>query len=274
MTPLITHLAFTLACIFALMFASVQSVRASLSAEEIVRHIQDKAQSVAESENGPTYEYQKRTKLEKMDRAFKETLETKVTISKVTQKRGVLRSHVISIDGDPITDPKTGEGKAQNRKNEAPMVVTGGPNKSPWLNHKIISRFVFELTGEETVAGRKCWVLKFTPKTANLPTGELADRFINRLGGTVVVDQVEFEVARMEVRLLEKVAILGGLLGNLEHLSLILARRRLDDGNWIDNSSSTRLSGRKLMSSINFRASEESFDIKKVSSSPVSHPKI
>ena len=274
MTPLITHLAFTLGCVFALMFASVQSVRASLSAEEIVRHIQDKAQSVAESENGPTYEYQKRTKLEKMDRAFKETLETKVTISKVTQKRGVLRSHVISIDGDPIADPKTGEGKAQSRKNEGPMVVTGGPNKSPWLNHKIISRFVFELTGEETVAGRKCWVLKFTPKTANLPTGELADRFINRLGGTLVVDQVEFEVARMEVRLLEKVAILGGLLGNLEHLSLILARRRLDDGNWIDNSSSTRLSGRKLKSSINFRASEESFDIKKVSSSPVSHPKI
>ncbi len=251
---------------------SIQHVHASLTADEIVQKIQEKALSLTRSENGSAYEYQKRTKLEKMDKSFEKALETKVTISRMTQRQGASHAQLLSVDGVPVADAKNKIGKQQKRKNDPPTVATGAMQKSPWLNHPLINRFNFQLTGEEAIAGRKFWVLKFAPKSGNLPTEEFADRLINRLGGIVVVDQLEFEVARLEINLLEQFTILGGLLGNLETLSLIVARQRMEDGTWIDSTSTTRLSGRKLLSAMHFRVSEESFDFKKTSSVSANNP--
>ena len=62
----------------------------TLSADETVQRIQARAQTVAHEENAPTYEYQKKTKLEKLDRSSGECVETTVMISKVMQRK---RSH-------------------------------------------------------------------------------------------------------------------------------------------------------------------------------------
>ncbi len=262
--------------VFGLLFIAALLLPASgavLSSDEIIQKIQNRAISLTQSTNGASYEFFKKTTVEQLDGTLAKTGDTKVSLSKVTQQFGVSKSQLISVNGVPSEPSKGTSEDLSKKRTEGRTITEGTRNKNPWLNNKLIQKFVFQVVGEENVAGRKCWVMEFNPKKVDLPKEEMVDRFLKQLRGKIVVDQEEFEVARFELNLVEKVRIWGGLIGSLDNLTVTVHRGRQDDGVWIDASSATQITGRKLITSTSIRIMEETFDIKKAPSKPSDNSK-
>jgi hypothetical protein len=93
----------------------------------------------------------------------------------------------------------------------------------------------------------------------------LQDKLLNRLTGTVWVDEQDADAAKLSVSLTETVS-LGwlGILGSLSQCQLLLERQRMPEGAWINARQSLMIQCRKLAAPMRFRLREESSDYKKV----------
>jgi len=89
--------------------------------------------------------------------------------------------------------------------------------------------------------------------------------WLNRLSGTLWVDEEEAEVLRVEVGLTEDLW-LGwfGMVGSLKRFDFKLQRQRLPDGVWVNQDTTLELSGRKVFTSLRHRTLEEFYDFRKI----------
>lgn len=101
------------------------------------------------------------------------------------------------------------------------------------IDRRLVDRYRWEIVGRETVRRRDCLVLVFEPRSDDLPVERSVDRALNRAAGKLWVDAQEFEVARIEARLLEPVRIWLGLLGRIGEFAFRFERGPLDDGRWV-----------------------------------------
>lgn len=134
------------------------------------------------------------------------------------------------------------------------------------LNEDLVNRFKFTLAGKETIHGRSAFALSFEPKSDTLPAPKRIDRVINNLAGKVWVDEQEYELVKVDARLLKPVGFGWGLLANLEQGSLRIEQVRLDDGTWMPTSIEVYLKGRKLLTPMHQRERNTMNNFKKVSS--------
>lgn len=101
------------------------------------------------------------------------------------------------------------------------------------IDRRLVERYRWEIVGRETVRQRDCLVLAFEPRSDELPVERSVDRALNRAAGKLWVDAREFEVARIEVRLVEPVRVWLGLLGRIDEFAFRFERGPLDDGRWV-----------------------------------------
>ena len=126
----------------------------------------------------------------------------------------------------------------------------------------LVKRFEFTVAGREDVHGRTALVLDFSPKN-NLPERNLKDKFINKAAGRVWVDEGDYALTKVAIRLSERVNVLGGLVGAIWKFTYDFDRERTPDGLWFTRESNWHLEGREVFLQRTVDYHEERKDVRK-----------
>lgn len=172
-------------------------------------------------------------------------------VYEVTPIGGVSHSRLVLKDGQPLS-AKEAKKEAEKEQKVWDGATTGlqqpiTPDKGRSINQDLVQRFRFTVVGEETLNGRRTYVVTMEPKSRDLPVKQLQDNFFNKLGGKVWIDAADYEVAKAEISLREKVPILLNLIGALNKFTIHYRKRRLAEGVWLTDRSWVDLETRKLM---------------------------
>jgi hypothetical protein len=133
---------------------------------------------------------------------------------------------------------------------------------------ELLDRFTFTLVGRDPSANRSTLIIDFEPASANLPVRQFKDRFVNRAAGRVWIDETDWALARAELRLVEPVPVVGGLVGTVRRCRYQLVRDRTPDGYWHPISVDWRLEGRQFLSRKAIEYRERMEDLQRVIPTP------
>lgn len=93
---------------------------------------------------------------------------------------------------------------------------------------KLAPKFILSQIGHETVDGRDCYVLTFTPK-GNQKAENMEERVINQLTGKFWVDSTSYSVVKAEGKLTKPVSV-AWFLATMRELSFTYTTVKLPDG--------------------------------------------
>jgi len=115
------------------------------------------------------------------------------------------------------------------------------------LNQDLVRRFRFTLVGREWINGRPALTIDFVPADKKMPERNLKDRFINKAGGRVWVDEADYCLVKAGVHLTQKVNVGFGLIGAVWKFDYGFERERTDDGLWFTRDVNWHLEGREVI---------------------------
>ena len=231
-------------------------------ASEVTRRMLEHAQMVAESEHGPQYTYEKRSLLEQLDAAGRaDSLEEKIYQVRLIQ--GFPFNRLIKIQGRELTPEESKRQDAKEEKFQQQFVSADrrklAARKQALVTPELLARYQFAVKQRVVLSNRPTLVVTFKPKDGDQPERSVEDRILNRLTGTLWIDEAEADTARVQANLVDSVAVgWFGWIGSLTRCDLSLTRQRMPDGVWINDRMTLFIQCRKLISSQRFRLTEES----------------
>jgi hypothetical protein len=122
-----------------------------------------------------------------------------------------------------------------------------------YLTLEILGRYVFTVESREHVDGRPCLRVLFKPGARETKSDKLFERVLDALTGVLWIDETDYQLAKADIQLGEKVSLWGGVLGGLEQLRLQIDRVRDATGLWRDQSVEARFVGRAVTRHIDVR---------------------
>jgi hypothetical protein len=133
-----------------------------------------------------------------------------------------------------------------------------GQKRRSFVPADLADRFDLRFERTELLEGRQNHVLSFHPKASSGKGDSFADRVAGRLRGTVWIDATDSEIARLEIELVGKVTLWGGLLMSLDEFKYSLERGRSSGGVWFNQASDIRLNMRGLFKRLRMHIEEKS----------------
>jgi hypothetical protein len=222
----------------------------------------ERARMVARAEYGPQYTYEKKSLLERLD-ASGQLVNSEEKIYQVTLINGLPFNRLVKIQGRELSDEELRREEAREERFRQ-RFITADRNKlvarkEALVTPELLDRYQFEVKERIFLSNRPTLVLKFKPRDANLASGSFQDKLLNRMAGTLWIDEGDADTARLVVNLTEPLS-LGwlGWLGSLTRCELSLDRQRMPDGVWVNGKQSLLNQCRKLAATLRFRATEES----------------
>ena len=131
------------------------------------------------------------------------------------------------------------------------------------LNQDLVRRFQFTLAGCELINGRPALMIDFVPVNKKMPERNLKDRFINKVGGRVWVDEADYSLVKADVHLTQKVNVGFGLIGAVWEFDYGFGRERTDDGLWFTRDVNWHLEGREVVINRQVDYHEKMIDIRR-----------
>lgn len=244
--------------------ASQASIPSGITVEQIVERVLSRAQIAYGSNRQTNFAYDKTTVTEELDGKGRVTSRKEKVLA---FDCGVGTLKELKINGKPASDREIrkieAERAAERQRAGVGHASRRDDNWSQYLNKELVSRFVFELVGQEEVAGRAAYILTFEPKSDKLPVKQTADRLVNRVAGKVWVDTRDFEVAKAKINLLDEITMWGGVLGAMKKFSFDVERTRAEGSVWFNRVSNFEVQGRKLFDGTHIRVTSESSNFRK-----------
>jgi len=232
------------------------------SADSVIQKLVSKAKVLSADTNSNRYVYSRTTSTEELDDKGR-VKSKKEKVYEVKLIGGMPHPRLVRINDQELSPAQI---QRENEKEESAhrrIADERQTNRREMvLTDDLTSRFVFTVIRRERFNDRDALVLSFSPKSENLPEKRIADRVINKLNGTIWVDEQDNELAKVDLQLREEVSLWGGFLGSLKKLSMVMDRDRLPNGTWFNKNSTVVIQGRKLLSSLNIRAREYAYDIR------------
>lgn len=110
----------------------------------------------------------------------------------------------------------------------------------------LVKRFEFKLLGRELLNGRPMLLIDFQPAKGKLPERNIKDKFINKAAGRAWIDEEDYAIAKVALRLTDRVNVLGGLVGAVWKFTYGFERDRTSDGLWFTRDEQWHLEGREV----------------------------
>lgn len=239
---------------------------ASLSVEAIVEKVIERARQNRERAPHAEYTFTQFEVIEKLD-ADGGVREREEKVYQLVPIEGEHYQRLVKVDGEPLGGKQLRE--EQRREREFRRAVAEGsepPEQRPrvTVDENLFGRFELELVGEESVNGRRAYVLAFAPKAHNLPERNRIEKMMRRVDGRFWIDQRDYEIVRVEARLIDPIRIAWGLVFTLEDARFRLERTALEDGTWLPASMLAYIKGRRFFSALHQRTVNEWGDYAKV----------
>jgi hypothetical protein len=232
------------------------------SACDVVNAMLERSAKVAGNEKSQTWAYDKVSVTDQLDDDGKVTSTTE-KLHRVRVFRGVPFSRLVKIQGQPLSPADLR--KEDKREAEFRKRISGrdpgqvASRKEPLIVKDLVDRYQFEVKKRELIDGRPTLQVVFAVDPEKLVEKNLQDRILNRLAGTVWVDETTSEVARLQVHLTKGFSVgLLGILGSLSECRFNLTRKPMPDGTWLPHLQETQITARKLSSPVHFQVKAES----------------
>lgn len=239
---------------------------------EVTRRMLERAQAVADADQGPQYAYEKRSVLERLD-ATGQPVSSEEKIYQVTWINGLPFNRLVKVQGRELNAQELQREQAREERFQQRFISADRKKltarKETLVTPELLDRYQFVVQERMMLSDRPTLVLTFKPKEENLPSKNIQDRLLNAMAGTLWIDEADADTARLTVSLTEPVS-LGwfGWLGSLSRCELSLERKRMPDGIWINSKQSLLIQCRKLTTTLRFRNTEVSCDFRRVEASP------
>ena len=255
----------TLGCLAS---APCQSAERLPPASEVLRRLLERAQAVANGEFATHYAYQKRSLLDHIDAAGK-TAKSEEKLYEVTLVAGFPFNRLVKIRGRELTPEEL---KNEQRKEERfqqrftqQSITNMAARKEAWVTLQLLERYDFEVQERIVLNDRSALVLTFKPKKGKLPEKVVTDRILNRMAGTLWIDEQDAEAVKLSVNLIDSLSMgWFGMLGSVSRCDLSLERQRMPEGVWVNARQILQIQYRKLASTQHFRSTEESSGFRRV----------
>ena len=248
---------FLLSGLILVLEVTLQAEETPLDATEIVR----RAHEAAKKKETPTavYTFLREVALQGYDSKGSTTEKKTKTYRAYTDER---EQELLSINGHKATPEEIAEEEQRNRQqkrrflNADPMnpAATGGRDENLMdrnitLFHK---KFDPKLLGEESIQNRPAYIVDLAPNPKYRISHKIVDRIFNQLSLKVWIDQQDYEVAKLEANLLDKVSFLGGLAGVVKDLKITVNQSRLGENQWVDETVKAFFDARVLWKAYHF----------------------
>ena len=255
----------------------VRGAPEALTAEEIINRAVERSKSAEQQAKGRPYTYSRVSVVEDINDQGK-VAERKEKNYLMIPIAGVFYQRLILANGKPLSEKERKQEEEKERKFRQGLAQSQpakvNDKQRIILGRELVSRFQFTLEGRETVEGRPAYVLSFVSR-AGAAEKKVDDRVLNRLAGKLWIDVQEFELAKIEFHLTEKVSIgWGGILASLQKFAFTLTRTRVAEGVWFNRLFRGDLEGRKLLGTLRVKIQDEASDFKEVpaEATPVKEP--
>jgi len=133
------------------------------------------------------------------------------------------------------------------------------------FDEELAGKYRFEMVRREPVNGRTAFLLRFEPKSNDLPVRRKVDRVLIKLEGSLWIDESDYDIAKVEFRLRENVTIGWGLLAVFRRLDVSFEQARGTDGVWLPSHIDAYVEGRVLLKSFHLRQREQMSDFRNTS---------
>ena len=231
------------------------------SADQVMQRVLERSQTRAAATNAPAWTYNKLAVMEKLDGKGKVEDRTE-KLYRVQIIQGVPVSKLIKVEGRDLTP---GELKKENQHDAALQKQVSGrdPKKAvagreALITTNLAERFQFTALRRETIQGRQTVVITFVAKPIK-GKDSIPDQILNRMAGTLWVDETTAEVARLEVHLTQELSLgLFGVLGTLHGCQMALLSKPMPDGTWLPEKTDMSFSARFVLSNVRFHMEETS----------------
>jgi hypothetical protein len=232
------------------------------AASEVTRRMIERAQAVAQAEQGPQYTYEKRSLLERLD-ASGQPVSSAEKLYQVTLTCCLPFNRLVKVQGRDLTAEELKKEQDREERFQRQFASTDRQKlvarKEALVTPELLDRYQFTVKERVILRDRPTLVLTFKPREGDLPSGTIQDKLLNGMAGTLWIDEGDADTARLVVNLVEPVS-LGwfGWLGSLTRFELSLERQRMPDGVWVNTKQAFLMQCRKLATTLRFRATEES----------------
>lgn len=175
------------------------------------------------------------------------------TLLRPERVEGVWISRALERNGKPLTESEKQKQEEAIRRRIAEGKAAGGKpasilgRDSDELILEFPEALEYRLVGEETLAGRKAWVLACQPRPGYKPPSMRA-RFFEKVKGRVWVDQTDKDLVRVEAEVFDTISMGFGLLGRVEKgTRFVLNRARVSEGHFFTESSQVNFTAKVLV---------------------------
>jgi hypothetical protein len=234
---------------------------APLPVDEVIRRAVARAESPETLSSRPDYEYRKHTVTEELDKKG-HLKDHKEKLYNVLVEAGLSSPKLLQINGQDLSADELKKQQERDAAERAKLVDAKpgqkGENRENFLTADLVGKYKFTLVEQKTVNDRLTYVIKFEPKSADLPVKKITDRLVNHVAGTVWIDAQEFEIAKADIHLQCEISMWGGIVGTLRRCDFTLFRTRLPDGIWFNSFSHGIFEGRKLLEPLLIKTMSES----------------
>ncbi len=235
--------------------AAAQNGERLPTATEVMDKVIERARWVQEHRPALQYTYRQQVLVEKMDGdgAVKERDER---IYQLVRIDGEPYLRLVQKNGQPPTeDDLADEAKREKefRKRLAERRKKKSDDEGFRFDRELVSKYRGEMLGREAVNGRPAYILRFEPKSRDLPVRKRVDRLTNKLAGKLWIDAQDYEVVKAEGSLIEPARVGLGLIAKFSKLDFSFEAVRLDNSTYLPLRLDALLQGRVVFSSIHQR---------------------
>lgn len=110
----------------------------------------------------------------------------------------------------------------------------------------LADKYTFKLKGQETIGGRECHLIEFTPKE-KVKTRGRTEKVMAHMGGRLWIDTQEYALVKCQSRLLKPLSI-AWFFATLRELELEYQAQKLSQGVWMPKSLNLKFTTRTFVS--------------------------
>ncbi len=240
------------------------------SSDELTRRIINRSQALVSTNGGPVYKYPKHTLIERLDSSGA-PVSSDEKFYEVTLISGIPFNRLLKIAGRELTPAELQTEQERDEKFQQRMSSIDPKkllaSRKGLVSPDLLAHYQFTVSKRIQLNNRTTFVVFFKPKENPEAASSIRDRVLNRVEGTLWVDEQDDEITKVSAHLTETIS-LGwfGWLGSLSKCEFALDRQRMPDGVWVNLKQAWSIQFRKLTSTTRFRVTETSEDFKRIES--------
>jgi hypothetical protein len=233
---------------------------------DVMQRVIQRAKWEKEARLDARYAYRQKRTVDKLDSDGKVTEHTVMLFDVIPMGDSALY-RMIEKNGRALTaDEQRKEAEKEAKFRESLKKARKPQDDDVEMNEELLGRYNFTYGGEDSVNGRKALVLNFAPKPGGLPEKRRMDRMLNRLRGTVWIDQATYALSKADVSLIEPVKFFVGL-GVVRALRFTVDMSAVD-GQWLlPRQAAVSYDARALFSNIRVNQRSEYSEYRSVNAS-------